>query len=563
MADNTINTRQSYELNGVDSNPPKEWTDIEVNASFENENAQANIQFDSFLFVNNEATVLKDWISSGFPGIYEGVPFKIKGFNNTSGLSIFDGFVNLSDDVSILEDGSVLAKVVKKNGLNTLDERLNALTWGYLEDIGVVGQSNYTTIDYVVQKKINPFEVLMSQIILFLMIKELAEAIKRVSEDAALIAAMTGIPLGGIIGAAIWAVAKALINLIYTIILLIAVINMANNLFELLLPKKRQHKTLKLRTAFQLVAAHLGYTFVSPLTEMDNVYFLPSNPRQDEASLSTGFITVKKGTPTGIPNVLDAGYGVGDFFNRVKDVVYGKFAIIGNELHLRSVNDPFWIKNSTYQMPDVLIEELKYNTDDLKTRFQLAFKIDQKDEWTIDNYKGTAYERVTDAQQVNIQEAKYLSGLNEVNIPFALPTRKDKLNAVENTLKVVAGFIDTLTGVLGGGTNFVSQINSKIGILKVSDNSYSVPKLLYLQGGKLPVNHRDLFSAKVMYDKYWNETSFIANNFKGQRKVYNNVRVPFGLNNFLELIDNSYFTDSLGTVGKVTSINWSPFKDYA
>jgi len=563
MSGSSKNTRQSFELNGVTINPPVEWTDIEVTASFDNDSIQANINFDSFRFVNKEAQVLKQWITDGYPGIFEGVPFKMKAFNNLNSVDSFDGFINLSDDAAFLEDGSVVANIVKKHGLDNLQDRLDALTWGYLEEIGAVTQSDYTNLDYVVEKKEDLFKILMSNIILFLMIKELAESIMRVADDIATVIAMISIYPGGSIGAVIWFAAKALINLAYTIILLAAVIDLGNKMLETLLPRLRTHKTIQLRRALTIVANHLGYNFVSPITELDNVYFLPSNPRQDNVNLIDGLITSLKGTPTGIPNVNDYGYGCGEFFSVIKDLPYGRFAIIGNDLHFRSDNDPFWIKNSTYQMPDVLIEEQKYNTDELATRFAFLFQIDQRDDWTIDNYLGTAIERVTDAIQVNIPQAKYLSGLDEVKIPYALANRKNELNGVENVLKFIANFLDSVAQALGGNSNLAGSITGKLGVMKVSDNSHIVPKLVYLAGGKIPVNQRDLFSAPVLYAKYWNQTSFIANNFRRQRKVYNNVRVPFGLNNFIELIDNSYFTPSTGGIGKVKQINWRLFSDYA
>jgi hypothetical protein len=563
MSGNSINTRLAFELNGGSVKPPVEWTDIELNASFDNENIQPNITIDSFRFVNQEAKILRDWITSGYPGIFEGVPFNIKASNNISGISVFNGYVNLSDDVSILENGSVISKIVKSEGLNSLDDRLNALTWGYLESIGVITQSDYTILDYVVEKKINLLELLISNVVLFLMIKELIESINRNIRDISGVIAMTSIPLGGQIGALVWAIALALINIAYSILLLIAIIDMSIKLFNTLVNPVRQHRLLKIETALTKVAAHLGYNFVSPITELNYLYFLPSNPRQDNVSLIDGIFTTLKGTPKGIPNVLDYGYGVGEFFGAVKDIPYSKYAIIGNELHLRPVNDPFWIRSATYQLMSTLIEEKKFNTQDLKTRFALLFRIDQRDDWTFDNYTGTSYEVVTDAIQVNNSEAKYLKGLNEIQIPWSLGNRKDDLNAVENTLLSIAQFIDDLTGIFGGGTDFASLLTNKIGVLKVSDNSISVPKVLYLVNKKIPANHRSLFSAKIMYQKYWNETSFVANNFKGQREVYLNVKIPFGLNSFNQLINNSYAKDQFGDVIKIIDIKWRLHSDYA
>ncbi len=567
MSLNSSNTNLKFQLTGQTVNPPEEWFDIAVNSSFDNDNIQANISFDSFRFVNVEdqksSKIIRDWISSGFPGIFEGIPFKITGVNNLNTLDVFDGFIDASDDVSLLEDGSTITKIKKKDGLNTLDERLGALTWGYLEEIGEVGLSDYTNVDYVVEKKFNFFEILMSNIVFFLLVKALIESVKDLAAQVNDFNAHTTGGLSGPVAGAAWLVIGIILQAIYTALLAVAVINLGIQMFELLLPKKRTHKAINLRRALTIISNHLGYSFVSPATEFDNVYYIPSNINQDEVSFLSGFITQLKGTPSGIPNITDSGYSCRTFFNMCKDLINGKPAIINGELHLRSENDPFWIKTATFQMPDTLIEEQKFNTDELVSRFEFLFKIDPRDDWTIDNYKGTAYASTIDAITTTINEAKYIRGIEELKMLVSLGNRKNELNAMEKTLKSVAEFMDTVVSSIGGSSNLAAGIKTKIGVMKVSDNNHSIAKLVYLSGNKMPSNHRDLFSAKVLYDKYYNHKSFVQNSFGRQRLVYKQVKIPFGLSSFLELIDNSYFYDSQNRLGKITNIDWTIMRDSA
>ena len=123
--------------------------------------------------------------------------------------------------------------------------------------------------------------------------------------------------------------------------------------------------------------------------------------------------------------------------------------------------------------------------------------------------------------------------------------------------------MDEVVNTFGGSSDMAGEIQSKVGVLKVSDNSHSVSKLVYLSGGKIPQNHRDLFSAKVLYQKYYNYRSFVQNNFGRQRLVYQSVKIPFGLTSFLQLIDNSYFYDSQNRLGKIINIDWTMMKDFA
>lgn len=568
MSANTQNTRTTFELNGQQVTPPEGWTDIAVTASFDNDAIQANINFDSFRFVNVDTSkpsnILRGRALDSSPGIFEGVPFKINGINNNNARIVFDGFVNMTKDFVFNEDGSTVSGIQKKDGLNTLEERLEALTWGLLEIKGDVTSSDYTVIDFVSEKKVSLFELLITNVVLFLMIKELIESIRALAEQVNDAFGHGTGGLSGSVAAAAWTIAQILITAIYTALIAIAVFNLGKELFETLLPKVRQHRVIQLRRAMEIVATKLGYGFVAPtISELDDVYFLPSNPRDDDASLVTGLITIKKGTATGIPRVSDVGYNCKDFFTTIKDMVDGKFAIIGSDIHFRPFNDPFWIKNSTWVMPDVLIEQQGFNTDELFARWALLFREDVQDKYTGDNYLGTAFEVGTDQINTVNEKAKYIRGLDEINIPWALGNRKDNFTGLENVIKNVLQFLDNVVNTFGASSNLASFVTNKIGMLKVSDNNHTVPKLLHLTGGRLPVNHRELFKAKVMWDKYHNDKSFVLNNFGRQRLVFKEVKVPFGLEDLLILIDNSYFTDNENRLGKITNINWNMFNDFA
>jgi hypothetical protein len=99
-------------------------------------------------------------------------------------------------------------------------------------------------------------------------------------------------------------------------------------------------------------------------------------------------------------------------------------------------------------------------------------------------------------------------------------------------------------------------------VLKQTQNWHSIPKLLYLKGGKLPINQRDLWSAKHLYDSFLNYNSFVANNWQGQKAVYNNVEIPFGIEDYKQLTVNPYFLFE-GAVAKITNFTWTTGRDKA
>ena len=101
-------------------------------------------------------------------------------------------------------------------------------------------------------------------------------------------------------------------------------------------------------------------------------------------------------------------------------------------------------------------------------------------------------------------------------------------------------------------------------MLKVTQQAHNVPKLLVIDAnGRLPANHRDQLSARYLYENFHSHKSFVANNFVGQKEVHIREKIPFGLSNFVELIQNSYFYTQQGEEAKVMELDWSFDSDSA
>ena len=69
-------TISSFKINGQDNLPPKEWQNLEVLATFDNDSVQANINFSALNFVDQANEVIKDWFFNNV-GATEGIPFEI------------------------------------------------------------------------------------------------------------------------------------------------------------------------------------------------------------------------------------------------------------------------------------------------------------------------------------------------------------------------------------------------------------------------------------------------------------------------------------------------------
>lgn len=551
---------QAY-ANGLPVQAPVDWEEIRVLATFENTATQANLTVSEVTLVGDARRAFLQHIADG--NMFEGFPYNLVLSNTDSQVSIFDGFIDPTQDFVDNSDlQRAICTLVKANGLNSFDERLSAVTFGHLVDIGLITSADYIDVDYVVEKPINAFELFMTAMMAYLMAKELAENIKDIAEAIGTIAGILVAGITGSVGAAILAIATAILQIIYAAAILAAIIKLARDLVSTFVPPKRTHKAMTFKKLLEKACAHLGYSFNSSITMLDKLVFLASNQNVDQ-SAKFGFIE-RAGTITeGIPNANDFGYVCSEMFETVLNMFYARVAIVGSTVQLHPVASGFWQKISDLQTPDVLLEEKRYNPQDLKANILVAFDTDIRDDWTIQNFKGTNYEIITDLVTVADPRAKYIKGLEEIRIGACLGNRKDQLNAFEEALKSLGTLVDKVTGVFGKGTNIASQIKGKVGVLKVTDNNHSKPKILYMEGGRIPKNHRDLLSAKLLWQQFIKEKSFINSIYEGQKAVYSGVEIPFGLRDFLKTIDNSYFQLADGRTGKFTSIEWGFSRDKA
>jgi Na+/proline symporter len=205
-------------------------------------------------------------------------------------------------------------------------------------------------VDYVVEKRNNAFEVLVSSVLLFLMLKQLAENIKDLAKDTATALGIGTSSLTGGIGAAVFAGLSIAVQLAYNIAILSATLNLGKDLINALAPPKRTHKAINFKRALEVIAGRLGYTLNTDISFLDNVYYLPSNSTPDEFN-NKGFIK-KAGTITkGIPKSNDVGYNCNAFFGLVAKLVNGTWGIESDSLILRNKESDFGARKQAIQCP--------------------------------------------------------------------------------------------------------------------------------------------------------------------------------------------------------------------
>ena len=201
--------------------------------------------------------------------------------------------------------------------------------------------------------------------------------------------------------------------------------------------------------------------------------------------------------------------------------------------------------------------EYTFNVDEVWKRYLINYQPDYSDTHTLDNWDKNSIEYSTEPIFPNSMVS--IKGFNNANIPFSLGKRKEKLNFIEKTAKELFKVIDDVTGVFGGGTNLVSKIENRIGILQISQQYYGQTKLLYtIANGKQPQNYIDLIGV----DRLWNDYHYINQIQLNDYAIYEKARTMLNFEQFVQILSNNYVNLGLDKV-KVLQIEWQDEKAFA
>lgn len=558
-----VETKLVVTLNGDNSSAVRELHDLELLATFENGNAQANISSTEFEFVNEFAQSIRDWIEDGTTGgggIFQGIPMSFMVTGQQPSYMAFEGFLDMTKDFEILNPTTVKGKISKDNGLQNLDDLASGLTWEYLYSEGILTTSDMEWIPYVIEKEFDwvAFGLLIMSI--YVVTVQLIDLIKEIGQSLA----------SGITAPLLFA-----LDIVYAGLLIAYVIDMIKDLIRMLLHPIKFTRGMRLQRLLDIGSNHLGYTYNTTISEISQgwITLLPSADSVDEqlnADKQRAGTVIFMLNSKGYPNARDYGYTFGEILSLVNKTFNAKIALKNGVIEQHSLNSAWWYQQSSFNMPDILLESKKYNTDAMASNFLISFTPDSQDKNVMENYKGTSFEVITTPiTSPNVQQ-NCLVGLEEVEIPYALGIRKVRTSLIEDLMDFFIGIVtdiaDFIQSVIGGGSS-IPPITDRVGVLKVETDFLNVPKMLYLDPVtfKMPPDYLSRWSAKVLYMDYHIQKSFVGTNFTetNQWILHQGVRIPFGFADFLSLIDNSYFYDINGSPAQVTKIQWSVSKDFA
>jgi len=555
-------------LNGSVTNGVEGLDELSLNTSFINKSRtvqaiQPVLTVGELTFVGPAAKTIITYLEGGIdvttPGMFEGMPLRLQA--NTEVL--FNGFLNFKKYEQITED-KVICEIQETEDINSFAAIAKTTYFNILETKGIYKLSDYVNLPTVIERLDAGAEIANLELALFLLTITAIQQTKELNKDVALVLSLLVNPFTTA-SSIVYALALAAIDLFVFGLLVVQIVKLMIKLAQLALPPVKRHKTVfedkLLRKAFK----HLGYEFETNITEMANTVYLPAQPQGKNSIVS------------GLPKLGEVADTLSKAIGLFLTKYHARFAIIDDVAHLRSINDPFWIKNSDFILRNIgsegtenlnLESERKlFNIEDFQGNRTISFTTDVSDEYTSVDFKGTNFMVITEPILVNNQKNLLFDGLDEVKIGQALGSVKRSLSELEDTMLRLLTKADDLVSIFGGNSNFAGLITNRIGALRLSQSVFNVPKAIYLvkvDGAfRIPFNHRDKLSARVLYQKYHAEKSFVNTkpnlsisattsqsieyediaepNFGGQKIVFNDRVIPFVTSEYLKLKNNSYF----------------------
>lgn len=538
-------------INGVEVTP-RNILNIGIESDFTDRPEYLEVDADKLILPREAVPIIQQHLITYGP--FEGIPYDII---TNSGITI-QYYIDLQDD-TIFRDFEIEVKIKRRFAKDNFFERADSYTFELMRAKGV--NFDYFDCPYVIiQDNAVPTAIGLA-ISIYVVTKDTIDQIIALSQTITnIIDSVTPEVGAGVttdpaeIGTLI---VKAILQLLVVGLLLIALLKLVQQLFELIFPKVRYFNAIKVKRLLEQSCAHLGYSFSSSLLDaLPGLTILPAPLVKDKESFwdflqnDLNFAFNK-----GYPSASDSTPTLGSLLIALENQFNARTKVINGEVQFEIRN--YWQDLASNQivpalnLQDKRQSEFRYNVEDIWKRYYIHYQTDYSDLFTIDFYDPNDAEYSTEPINVANPDLVTIRGLNEVSIPFALGGRKSGLNWLE---KLAKGFFEICDGVIntfGGNGNFAAQIENRVGVLQVSQQFFSTTKMLYTIGGKQPSNYPDLISAGAIYRNYHQINEIAINDYK----VFNNVPVRMNDEEFVTLLNNNY-AEIDGVVCEILTIQY-------
>ena len=525
---------------------PKDWDLIGLRADLTQDYADLMLTEDTLTFEGNDKFLLQGILDN--VGLQAAIPMIIKLPSDDPNvadleieyvLSVKDGFTETTDALEF--------SAKRRYGVNRFITRANGLTWDEINDFSTITATQFpyriTDPNPLLQLGMLYTQAGTSSIALYDSVADLANAIAAA--------------LGGVTGL-VESTTQIVIAAVKSALVLVVLITTADDLFRMYFPEQKYLWEVKVLELMTKGCAKLGFTLSSTLLQnYANAGIIPVPLLDTNDSVLNDLFNGTDFFNGKFPSSLDVTPTFGSFFTAIKDMLAAKVLIIGNTLYFES--DAFYQNipqpqiKTTFTEQDKFIDRKTYNTSEAWVNKFIGYALDYSDRYTMDQIKGMRAEYRTKYTGTAQSELVDIDGAQRIDIPFALAKRKDKLSYLDEQALIFGTVVDGVINFFGGNSTLVSDVQGSVGQMIISDQHFGTTKFVWAIGGKQPSNYLDKISANSLYLD--NHTHLqVKENFQEIQEM----RVPFSVQNFRDMVNSRYVTDENNTPLQLINYSFVP-----
>lgn len=486
--------RTLYYIAGSQVNPPKNYMElgIELNYGKDQFPQAGTITITNFDWVRENYDFFDQYIEDGKTGgfgIFEAPSFRIDVTDGTITKTVFDGYIDLTNQLSIKDRIRLTTKATSHATVDWVNEVANGFTFEYLDRIaytddsrtsvvsplpaGAITNDLYKFIPYVDSGVPNAEKAAIAVLMDFEVGKTLAEeANKLYNLCAEIVDNWSDIEITEVL--------KIIIEVLYIIALAATLIKLVEDTVKFIISPVKYHACMYVRDLMKKGCEYLNMSFSSPIWDSSSPYY-------NEVILPEKFYNAPSSTDSSLFGFLipdhneQVGYYKGTF-GQLLDKMKAKYnakIVVTTTSGVTTLNFIRKDKNvlpPVYTLPAVYQPTYSYNTDELNANYLIEYQTDSTDTNTFNNYAGTIYQVITQPKVVNYQPYVMMKNLVNIDIGFARASRKTSLTTPE---KILSDLVSTLNTYVNNITSVLSPLQDLFDSIGTSDSHFFMTPIFH------------------------------------------------------------------------------------
>lgn len=608
----------NFYINNALVEPPENIRELSIELNYDKDIVQQQVSTNRWRWVRENARDIENHIKSGLTGgvgIFEGLPFRIDIVSKGITRTLFDGYIDLTEELDInCNDIVVVAK--EKQGIDFLNDTADSISFEKMFDNGLIKTTDFVFVPYVINTIPKGAEAFVSLVSAILIGIQLTEQVKQLLKDTADVSGLFTTISGTV---------KISLQILYVIFLITILIQLIISFFEMIIQRVKFHAGMYVKKLFEKGCEHFGLKFQSSIFQDEDwskLFIIPQKYRLEGTGIDSSALKELGGQATSAGGVgfvsinlnIQKGFYKGTFgeFIRSMKTIFNAKVIIRNSVFIFERRD-FNISARLYTLPDLRNDSYQLNTSEIKSNILISFSHDLNDKNTIDQFNGTVLQVITTSLlQGNIS---LLKNLERVAIPFSLAKRKEQLTIPESILNSIIAIVNAPVQLMVSIINLVldiinamiaiikllikalkllgikikfdplplppfnpppliNPIKDRLGMMILENDFVDVPKLLLINEDTNPQKTKlfprisggeEFLTAKKLWNDFHFINSFVEINGKhNQWRKENLENVPFCFDDYEKVKDDNKIWAPDGiTEAELTSLKWNIFDQKA